>query len=195
MVAAEFGLSVLAVSKRVTKSGCPLVASLMADLTLVISLSPALMPSLLILTLPTVKPLSVSIPKVTFLSAVLVLTVMPFSPAKVSSLLVLFSVMPSVFVSLPPLTVRFCRAVSAVPLASVILVCRSVLAASNACLLMASVSCTASPTLEIALPPALIPVSLLISTVPTFSFSLSRYGLLSSSEPALSAKPTLSLVM
>ena len=37
-VAAEFGLSVLAVPKRVTKSGCPpLVAGLMADLTLLIS--------------------------------------------------------------------------------------------------------------------------------------------------------------
>ena len=49
MVAAEFGLLVLAFPKRVIKVelGCPLFsASAMADLTLVISLSPALMPSL-----------------------------------------------------------------------------------------------------------------------------------------------------
>ena len=54
MVAAEFGLVLLAFPKRVTKFGCPLFpASAMADLTLVISLSPALMPLLVISTVPT----------------------------------------------------------------------------------------------------------------------------------------------
>ena len=63
-VAAEFCLLVLASLRRLTKSDCPpLAAGSMADLTLVISLSPALMPSVvrlgrsfLILPDPSLKP-------------------------------------------------------------------------------------------------------------------------------------------
>ena len=158
------------------------------------------MPLLVILTSPTVKPLLWSMPKVTMPSALLVATVRPFSPLSVRVLTLpsvssLPTVMALVSVLSPSfLTLKVCRAVPAVPLVLSSFSCSSVLASSNAFLLMASVSCIASPTLEMALPPALMPLSL-ISTSPTFSLVWSRYGLLSSSEPASLAKPTWSLVM
>ncbi|OAV28837.1 hypothetical protein AO370_0001 [Moraxella catarrhalis] len=223
-VAADFCLlaSVPALPKRVTKSGCPpLVAGLMADLTLVSSLLPALMPSLLrwgrsflmppdpslkpipslvmravfsmpapatpllltvanltpsaptwicslllaLLTvkpplfrvlLPMVRPLSWLSPKVTVPSAFLVATVRPFSPLSFRVLtLSSFVSLPTVMVSSSLvascfLTVKVCRAVPAVPLVSSSLSFSSFLAASNSFLLMAWVSCVASPTLEMA---------------------------------------------
>ena len=145
----------------------------------------ALLPTV---SLGVVKPLSVSIPKVTVPSALLVATVRPFSPLSVRVLTVLVFVassLPTVMALVPSsspfLTLKVCRAVLAVPLASLILVCSSVLASSNAFLLMASVSCIASPTLEMALLPALMP-------------SLVRWGLLSSMPLLPLAKPILSVV-
>ncbi|OAV29125.1 hypothetical protein AO367_2049 [Moraxella catarrhalis] len=67
-VAAEFCLLVLASLRRLIKSGClPLAAGSMADLTLVISLSPALMPLLVISTVPTFSLSLVKCGRVSFI--------------------------------------------------------------------------------------------------------------------------------